>query len=1544
MFYNFTVGPKHEKINKNPFYTTFDLEFYCLDIIKEILKDDKINIDYIDNYYYYDENKKGYIRIIDQEEYKKPLNKFILELNYKEYNPILYEYDNLYSKVKKKYINLIKQNDELKKLKKDNEKYDLIYLYACPLQDHFNEEKFKTIDYRIEINQILKCMSKSKKQYNCLFECANEKNFRNFLKKPTKILQISSHGYLNNAEFYNEMNMDYSLILEENGEINYIDKNSLEEILKSNANNIKNIDLIIVSTCYSQSLGQLFYKYKAKNVIYIHGLTPISNLASVIFNEYFYEELVKGKSIEEAFNKSKERTKINRIMLIKKPNNCCCSCHKHKNKCPLNGEHHEDIYDMKICECNFEEFNIHEKYCKFINYIFEQNKQSKFTYKIHYQNGQNYLKICCCGYKNKLEDYYKINNDINENQVNNNDENEIEIPHNEYNKFILLSNKDEKNCEKIKVFENNKKGKIIRNSNIIYEDFKNKNFSIIGRRPKMKIIYDIISGKSKNSNNHQIIIITGSKEIGKQNFVESLCFYLFERRVIKHFTKIIEIQKMLDRELIKNIINNYKNKYKSEEKVIVVLKISYILDENSSLALVKYILEGLTINAPNIFVIIILPYDNSKYLELNYKIIELEKLEARSAEYLYNDILNYLGYENKLRDKSIFEMIDFEPKKINYIIQLICEGEENFDGLVKKVKELIMDEKIEENKKGKDNFQKLFLLCIMKSGLPYSIIKLIYPEPENFFEKDETYSYIYQNNDGWYYIDEISKRKIFKDNPNQRNIKTKCIKKCLEVYSKLLFFFIQKKIRDICLPDNNIHYIFNSFNGKGIWKTFNEEYYIKCFPYNKISYNEEQIQKEVKQYKNILEDESDFEKHKENILYFIENNIDILLDLLKIENIYKEYLEQILIMLPSCYFLDNNCSYIIKKCIIICQKLELNLSRKRLILFLKSLEKTEVDPKDFNELPELLGEALFLKGLKNEDMESFKESVNNYKNILNNELKNYKLSFAYYEIGGLFCKNENFIEAQNYLNLAKKCAIESGNNFLKERINIDLSLIIFNQSKKEKDERERNKLYLCSNEFLMEEINQKKEKGENNYNLKQLAKKLKDKLNSFLMPDITILNSNPLTNNYGVLNSGIYAYHNNHYFLLQEISRKIKSHLKINSLLLNENNLISSINKEGKILIIQSDDYSEKGQIILETEISNDREESPKIKIGESRIYSNEDLEILLSNKKIKYEIVILCFINSIKLKEIFENKTQYLITFEEIDCFNLNNDLLLKYNKLSIDFLIDFISRTTEKTIFNAFEESKKKFQDFFIKELRQAKIKSIGKYENKNYIHLKRPDDITNKKIKYENLSKKIFLYYPLLDINIKSQQIYKYTYDIIKIINEIVKVKQKISNEISRNIIDRIINIDISYEEETQLELDEKINQIAIEVLKFFHRHRTFKFLFYINQNKNKKQFFKKIKKFQFDAEILILVNNNHKIKFFRDKEDPLEDYINAIYFNFENKKLKNNNEMNKDSKINLNIQENQNNKIINNDILNDLDSIFTYKFKNDEKEYDNEYEDE
>ena len=1402
--YYFTTGPNRKRINTNPFYASLNENFFSVNIINEILKNDKIiNYFNIDSYHYYKEENEGFEKLNEIKEYDTPKNGLILELHFnRDIIPLSTDINiinnNLWNKIKK-IKNEIKNNIIYTQKTK---KYDLIYLYASPLIGNKGGELYNPINYRKEIKAITKIFNKTGKSYKCLFECANEKLFKGILmEKQLKILHIASHGDLD------QRNEKYHLILENNLNQQNVSYDKLKKILEAYSSNIKKIDLVFVATCHSEKLGELFAKY-AKNVIYITGMTPISNIAALKFSELFYKELVNRNSIKDSFYKVQEKIKSDREIIIYNKNNCCCS-HKHDKDCLIKENNnmrskiHNTLHNEK-CLCHFSEFHMHKLNCNIYKKVKEKireleerkNKGEKIPddedLKFSIKEFKDYVKICCCNH---------------------------DIKHDEASKFILAPKPHNDTIP----FELQEKGKLEINENCIFDFDYNKDFFVIGRAKNMEKILNILSDNT--GYNSHFIIIYGDKDMGKQEFAESVCVYLFERKLIKLY-EIINISTKYDLESIKNKISNYNKNL--QEKIIIIIKINYLLDEEKTITFVNQILNEIIIENNNLYFIILMATQKvniendlkgiNKFETINFE------LKFNSSKKLLIQLCDYFGFQNNyfsifgdLSDdnfKELFQSIKYKPKKIMKIADLVGVVK-NFEQLIETIKSEDYNEKrkIYEIEKLMETFnisRIYYLLALMPSGLPESLLTLIYPNYEEFMkEEDVTKSLIYTDpNDNWKYIKQYKKIiTSFFCSKEKDEIRQECISNFLKVYAKLLFYYIEKNRQKICFPDNNIHYIFNSYNGTGIWKTFDLPIYNYCFYF----------ENDKNKYDSILKDEFILERHEKNIANLILNNLDDLNKLIK-NDINKEYLEQILLMIPSCYFFQRECIKIIRKYIHICEQLNLENSKKRLTLFLYSLEKNQqINIKELNECEiqeDLEIEAYFLNALKKKDITLFKEFIEKYKDItttINGEtfvddITQKKIIYSYYEIANLYYSEENYYDAIINLIEAKEIAKKTNNYFLMDRINIDLFLIKKKKLKKENENEtiifDNNHNYLEEfNKILDEVIHQRPYYKKLKSSLINEAYNLKLELNKKLENDIVILNSNPLTNNFSVLNRGIFSNLNNQYYLLEKLQEKIKMKLKIESKTLNKDNLLESLNQNGKILIIQSDDFTENGEIIFETEY------------GESQVLSIDSLETLLP-EKIKFTILILCFIKSGKLKKLFEDKVQYLITFDDIECYDLTSDDLYKFNELSIEFLINFIEKTEvkNKKIEDIFEESKKVFTDGL-------------KYctNIKNFISLTNKNNLINY-IKYgKNKDQgRVYLNQPLVNIPPYAPLCKDYAYEIYNIIKLILSGEYQ------------FINVFLNQDDRIQENNSKKLNKksiIGLEIIKFLYRHQRFDKLYYI-----------------------------------------------------------------------------------------------------------------
>ena len=1375
IIYYITSGARHQRLYEGkPFYKKYTLQSkrnkFNIDFVKKIISEDQIDISNIDDYRYYNKNKNGFIKMRDAISYPIQSDELTLQIHYaKMINQNILEIEHSYNNM------LVKLNEleETKNLNKNrNENIDLFFLYASPILKDENEEEFKPINYRLEIKKIVKILENSKQEYYCLFECANEKKLRDAIIKQPKILHISSHGFF-------DQNREYSLYLEENGIRQKIHQNRLREIFTSVSNQLKNIDLVFASTCYSETLGKLFLEFGIENVIYIQGMTPVSDKAAVKFSENFYSELIRGSTIAEAFNKSKKLVQLDKEKETFQLKKCCCN-HWHKSeKCPLkkNDEIHKK-YHIK-CECDFEEYNIHEENCKLLQLI-KNDKAEKYFYFEKYLN--NTIKMCCVCCK------------PNENKE------ETMLPHEESFKFILKQKNP--NDNKV-IFRLKKEGKLHKNKNCYIMNDKDqfKYFSIVGRRKQVKEIYDII--KYEKIHNIHFIILHGTYEVQKQNFAESTCIYLFERNIINGYWMIDIKEKDELCEKVKQLTHNEND---SDGKYIVVIKINYNLEK--PIDLLNEILNEKNILYPNFYYLILLitQTDKIEYFincQERYKIIYLMSLNKTSSIELLNGLCESYGYSMNLKNlieknklTELLEITGYSRKNINNLAELLGKYN-NFE----KLKELLQiqdfnnDTNIQSNLRlviSKEISKIYCLLSLLNNGLPESMLILYEPNFKKII-KNEDEEHLIHNEPNYLWLTIIDKRNKKDISELLENKKKECICKCLEIYAKLLFYYIKKTKSEICYPDNNIHYNFNSYNNKGIWKTFDLRIYELFFltDNNSVKYN------------YIIDNDFILERHTDNIYNLIEKNINIIKSLIFHDNNVeqKEYLNQILLMLPSIYVTEkySNFKNIISKCIYLFDKLNdlgehgLMASKQRLNLFLLSMrESAYFNVEDFLILGEQgKADALFIRGLKLKHIESFLNAIKIYEKIKDMDLK-IQIPYAYYEIGNIYFLDKKYKLAKEYLMKGLDITQKYNDNFIKDKIHIELALIM----EEEYHNKEQYEFYLnkvvnnCSNIPLIKE-----------------AEYLLAKFNQKLEPDIVMLNSNPLVkyDNYSVLHNSIWAEHNNQYYILQKISTNLKRDIRIKSIVLNEHNLKQAFSEKGKILILQSDDFNQDGDIILEQ--NNGRGEE----------LSKDKLKLIIP-KDLKYDMLILCFINSEELINLFKGKVKYLITFDSINLENIDFDMLYKYNELSIDFIIHFIKNSTKENLKKAYDHSLDTFkaglQNYKKSEIqlinKKGKIITLKNYKedlNSTIVFKKRETIVPNKD------EGEIIYTYPLLQIPNIELHNKIYSDEILHIIKLILSSREQVINIHSKNDIPSKI---------------EKLNVktiISFEVMRFLYRHQAF-----------------------------------------------------------------------------------------------------------------------
>ena len=1358
--YYLTNGPFNKRVNEKPFYSYIENKKFNLEDITTLLKREKIDDIYKIDSIKIKKTGENVFENMSNNEYSIDECGFItLELHFnemKESKNLINSYNNEIIKI---YNKLNKDSENVKK-------YDLIYLYASPLviDDSGKPSTAPRISYREEIKIILDLMKKKKKKFKCLFKCASAEVIRDVLNnKKTKVLHISSHGIINNK--------NYSLILEnlENcGQKQIVEKNTLQSILQYNPSNINNINLIVLSTCHSGGFQELFTQIcKPKNIVYVNKKDPIADIVCVSFVEYFYSELIEGNQINESFEKTIKKLKTNSKILSIVPN-------PEKEIGKLN------LYSSKITDSYISPF-------KFIG------------------------------------------------------DGEISVN------------------ENVKINFNTQKYK-----------------SIIGRTP---IITHVIKELNNKNEDNPFTIIYGKKGMEKLDFAESLCVYLFERKIIINYEIFNEFEfgdNIL--EIIESKINEMQKYAKYlQKKVIIIIKI----EENEDL--IERIKNRFS-NFNNCYFIIVIDKEDIKpEIKKNFKNFNA-LLDRFNAELLFKEL--YISYGRSGNDlntvifNKLFEKLNqknkkYEPKKISKLVDsyILCKSIDKIN---------IDDNNMERTILLTPLYAYLFILSKMPSGLPDCFVQLIFKD--NF--DDELISKYTMNN--WNYINtdiQFNKAKIVEEiiiqkegEPCIKEIKQKTFEdfekysleymlKALKLYSKLLYFYIEKDRNQINYPDENIHFIFNSYNNEGIWKSNIPNIKDK----DEINENE------------FINKDFYIQNHKENI-YNLINYLVSKLEYFDEAYIYIDYLLEILLLFPSYFFLKKICKYYIKKCKELCNKCQEHYhknnekmkeffkyqSLEEKINILYKLNNDDINEKempfdkDFKSELEILNNykrnlknqvkkckdifskwkdnynkkfeeferrfinlntklSLFLYSIDNEEIINIPEDKElqlelkilqfiKKKNISGgslidileedkkiNNLSSKKKSILCYELAIHYYSEKNIDEAEKYLKYALSFC--KGFKFIEHRIEIDLCYIFLNKINSENKEKKSNKKERNSFEKVLEKYIQKIDSLMKDYCSNKLYTEelhLRQEFYDLLQPNTIMLNSNPLKNGYCLLSSGIYAYPNNQYYILDKLNElekedKIKSYIRMKSYILNRQNLKEVLKKKGEILIIQSDDFSENGDIILESDEG----------ISE-RLTKKEFIDITFkkdSKKIFRYKIVILAFINSSKMFD-FINKNaeyEYLIYFEtNINSLKMKKNQMIEYNKLFVEFIIEFIS---------SYQENNYNTEDLFDSANFDEKInKSILK-DNFNYKIVKKGNNIINQ-IKYGD--KGIFFLDPLLKLpldafSLTNNRYNDYSIEMFDIIKELVNGKNKsfYCNKSEK----------------------EKYLKISFDIIKYFYRHKKF-----------------------------------------------------------------------------------------------------------------------
>ena len=719
-----------------------------------------------------------------------------------------------------------------------------------------------------------------------------------------------------------------------------------------------------------------------------------------------------------------------------------------------------------------------------------------------------------------------------------------------YDKAInrLLSEKDrlskfiedtpENEIKKIKIYDKNQKnplylfdainiGELKINKNIMINFDPKKNISIIGRERKMKEVLEDLK-----NNNNQFVIIYGDS-LDKLDFTYSLCIYLFERKIIDKYKIFDELDNFY------NFINYIESEIKKMRQYLNLTYKKILVIKKKDEEGIKTIINTFKKYKEFYFIFLINKENIKEEKNMNCKYIN-DKLKQHEAEALLDKLCSYYGI--KSIKGSFFEVNNlklYSPKLVNSFAVSKTKGEKTNNNNV-----LILA--------NYPLYAYLFILSILPSGLPDRFVKIIFNENfnHNLISKNLMNNWNYINTDN-----------IFDNNKSVTEEKFEkyyitYMLKILGLYCKLLYTFIIQKRNEIIYQDEKIHFIFNSYNDVGLWKS--------NIP--KIK-DEENINEQ-----DFINDDFNINNHKENIynlISFLVNKLTYFDD----QSIYIEYLSEILLLFPSYFFRKKICKYYIKKCMEFCdkcqeyfrkklnntnnhhenklenltniddnnlddeelklklqiinkQRVELKKKREKfknnyekwktnnsemkfkilyekLSLFLYSISSSSEIPNEQNS--ELKLDLKIIEFLKEKNAEKSKDILNILKN--NDKISLSLKAKLFYELGCKYYKIKNKNESKKYLNEALKYTNED--KFLQHRIKVDLCYMFLNEYKDRKEE----------NSDLYDEIKKKisiLEKLMENHSNKLYNEEfyLSKKFYELIEPNIIMLNANPLKNDF----------------------------------------------------------------------------------------------------------------------------------------------------------------------------------------------------------------------------------------------------------------------------------------------------------------------------------------------------------------------------------------------------------------------------------------------
>ena len=171
------------------------------------------------------------------------------------------------------------------------------------------------IDYDREFKEIKNALECTKTKMNYYKTCAWSDNLTSVLLRNPKVLHFSGHGVKNTVKdigteaALRQGQGDFLVFENKVGWAELVSEKMLGELLKQCKTDI---DLVFVSSCHSEWVGDIFFNAGINHVVWIRESDTISDNASIIFAKAFYQALfsINSYSICDAFEAAKATVKF----------------------------------------------------------------------------------------------------------------------------------------------------------------------------------------------------------------------------------------------------------------------------------------------------------------------------------------------------------------------------------------------------------------------------------------------------------------------------------------------------------------------------------------------------------------------------------------------------------------------------------------------------------------------------------------------------------------------------------------------------------------------------------------------------------------------------------------------------------------------------------------------------------------------------------------------------------------------------------------------------------------------------------------------------------------------------------------------------------------------------------------------------------------------------------------------------------------------------------------------------------------------------------